>query len=109
MKSVAAKAVAGATVALLLFGGYWLGARQSRPACEIRRSPHDGKTIDVWRNGELADEWQPEDGEIYTMLEHVLREEMPPEAQQRAFDRLNKRGEPQPQRDQRPQAATIKA
>lgn len=91
MKSVVTKAVAGATVALLLLGAYWLGVRQSRPACEIRRSPHDGQTIEVWRNGELADEWQPEDGAIYTMLDHVLRDEMPPEAQQRARDRLRQR------------------
>ena len=91
MKSLWVKAAKVAMLALVLLGVYWLGARQSRPACEIRRSPHDGQTIEVWRAGELADEWQPEDGAIYTMLDHVLRDEMPPEAQQRAFDRLNRR------------------
>lgn len=81
--------VKAAMLVLLLLGVYWLGARQNKAACEIRRSPHNGQTIEVWRAGELADEWQPEDGTIYTMLDHVLREEMPPEAEQRAFDRLN--------------------
>jgi len=95
MKRFLIKAAGAATVALALFGAYWLGARQSRPACEIRRSPLDSQTIEVWRNGELADEWQPEDGAIYTMLAHVLRDEMPPEAEQRARDRLNGRSQPQ--------------
>jgi hypothetical protein len=96
------KVVGAATVALALIGAYWLGARQSRPACEIRRSPLDSQTIEVWRNGELADEWQPEDGAIYTMLDYVLRDEMPPEAEQRARDRLNKRSQPQPPPPQSP-------
>jgi hypothetical protein len=95
MKRCFAKIAPVAILALALFGVYRLGARQRPTACEVRRSSLDSQTIEVWRDGELADEWQPEDGAIYTMLDYVLRDEMPPEAQQRARERLKERP-PQP-------------
>jgi hypothetical protein len=99
------KATGIVAVVMALLGAYWLGARHRSAVCEVRRSPLDSQTIEVWRNGELTDEWQPEDGAIYTMLDSVLRDEVPPEAQQRARDRLN--GHSQPEQPPRKTAPVI--
>lgn len=80
MKRRAPKVLWAALAALSLAGAYSLGAHRSVAHCELRRSPLDGQTVEVWRDGELSDEWQPDDGAIYTMLDFALRDEMPPEA-----------------------------
>lgn len=78
----------------LIVSAYTLGARRSLSACELRRSPLDGQTIEVWRHGALSNEWQPDDGAIYTMLDHALRDEMPYEALELYRQRQQKRERP---------------
>lgn len=44
--------------------------------CELRRSPHDGKTVELWHNGELSEEIEPRDGATYRVLDEALRREL---------------------------------
>jgi len=46
----------------------------SRAGVEIRRSEVE-PYVEVWRDGELAAEWEPRDGAIYTLLDQVLRDD----------------------------------
>ena len=41
--------------------------------CELRRNSRDGKTIELWHDGELSSEIEPRDGVTFRVLDEAMR------------------------------------
>jgi hypothetical protein len=58
-----------------LAAGFIAGRLSVPPvAVEVRRSEIE-PYIEVWRAGELAAEWEPADGDVFVILDQVLRDD----------------------------------
>lgn len=63
----------GIVAGVFLYRAY--DASESAPAVMVKRSPVS-PWIEVYHNGELTSEWQPQDGEIYRFLLELLEDDL---------------------------------